>query len=156
MTVFDSRRVYFQGQDYTRPNMETGYGDVFRDLPLSLDVQELLARWPFPVPARALALVFAVASLYTRECILRFAQTNSGFANRSTSVINRRCQVDFPDQWAPHPPPSCRVLYAYVRVCLLDVLSLFPLQAGESSLRLSLTFVGCKLRVVLLLSLVWP
>ena len=151
MPVFDSLRVYFQGHDYTRPNMETGYEDVFRDLPLSFDVQELPARWPFPVPARALALVFAVASLYTRVCILRFAQTDLGFANRSTSAINRRCQVDFSDQrFSPIVSGALRV-----RTRVFDGCSVFiPLQAGESSLRLSLTFVGCKLRVVLLLSLV--
>ena len=97
MPVFDSFRVYFQGEDYIRP-LETGYDDVFRDLSLSFEVQELLARWSFPVPVRALALVFAVTSLYTRECILRFAPSDLGFANRLTSVIFGRCQVDFSDQ----------------------------------------------------------
>ena len=97
MPVFDSFRVYFQGEDYIRP-LETGYDDVFRDLSLSFEVQELLSRWSFPVPVRALALVFAVTSLYTRECILRFAPSDLGFANRLTSVIFGRCQVDFSDQ----------------------------------------------------------
>ena len=106
--------MYFE-EDYTRPSCETDHEDVFRDLPLSFVIQELLARWPLPVPVRALALIFAAASLNTRECVTKFAQTDLGFVNRLTSVFLERCQVDLSDH--RFSPLIVGALRVRTRVC---------------------------------------
>ena len=97
MPALDSPRVYFQDQDYTIPSAEAEFDGVFRDLSLSSEVEALLTRWSFPVPVRALALLFTAASLNTRSCVISFAQTDLGFANLLSSFARRRCQVDLSD-----------------------------------------------------------
>ena len=130
MPALDSPRVYFQDKDYTRPTSATGHDDVFRDLSLSFGLQELLAMWPFPAPVRALALVFSAASLNKRECVTKFAQKDLGFANRLTSVIIGRRQVDLSD----HRFPPLVTGALRVRTRLFAGCSIFPPPKPESLL----------------------